>query len=163
MIFADADCPGGCVGAGAGMQEESLFRRTALYKHLIKETYYPIEPLAAIYIPHVQTLTKNQQQQYIDFIACPGIKMPRLSHNFTFYEDDEKLFREKIQLIFQVAHENNHSELVLGALGCGVWGCPPKHVAKIFKEMLLQYDGVFEHICFAILGATYGIFYDILC
>lgn len=158
LIFADADHPGGCVGAGAGMQEESLFRRTSLHKHLIKEELYPIEPLAAIYVPHVETLNGN----ILDFIACPGIKMPTLSSDFRFCKDDENTLREKIKLIMQVAYDNGHSNLVLGALGCGVWGCPPKHVAEIFRELLLEYNGVFEHICFAILGATYNIFYDIL-
>lgn len=39
LIFADAYNPGGCVWAGAGMQEESLFRRTALFKHLTTDMY----------------------------------------------------------------------------------------------------------------------------
>jgi hypothetical protein len=42
--------------------------------------------------------------------------------------------------------------LVLGALGCGVWGCPVKHVAEVFGDVVREYDGVFESITFAVLG-----------
>ena len=48
LVFADAHNPGGCVWAGAGMQEESLFRRTALFKHLTRDLY-PLQDKEAIY------------------------------------------------------------------------------------------------------------------
>jgi uncharacterized protein (TIGR02452 family) len=152
LILADAHYPGGCVEAGAGMQEESIFRRTALYKHISKD-FYPIEDDAAIYIPRVQLYKDGN----LDFIACPGIKLPQLKNN-KLMDEDAKLLEKKIELILQIAHIHNHTTIVLGALGCGVWGCPPIHVAEIFKNILGKYDGIFENVSFAILGSTYNFF-----
>lgn len=157
LIFADADVPGGCVEAGAGMQEESLFRRSALHKHLVKDMY-PIESTSAIYAPFVQMVNEEYGGKYTHFIACPGLKMPKLTSDNNFYPHDADLLRKKITLMFQVAYDNGHTSLVLGALGCGVWGCPPKHVANIFKEVIKEYDGVFSDIIFAVLGANYNLF-----
>lgn len=35
--------------------------------------------------------------------------------------------------------------MVLGALGCGVWGCPPKHVA----EIMIRAVGRSKNVLFA--------------
>jgi uncharacterized protein (TIGR02452 family) len=48
--------------------------------------------------------------------------------------EDEATLRRKVRLILRVAREDGYDEVVLGALGCGVWGCPPRHVAQIFAE-----------------------------
>jgi uncharacterized protein (TIGR02452 family) len=157
LILADAHVPGGCVGAGAGMQEESLFRRSSLHKHLVP-SLYPIEEDAAVYCPHVE-LTDGT---YMDFIACPGIKMPKLTDGNRLYPEDEERLRKKLHVIFQTACEGNHDTLVLGALGCGVWGCPPIHVAEIFKGVIAEYNGAFEAVYFAVLGANYNFFSSIL-
>jgi uncharacterized protein (TIGR02452 family) len=159
LIFADADRPGGCVAAGAGMQEESLFRRSALHKHLLEEMY-PIEEDACIYAPDVPLV--DLPGKTLCFIACPGIKMPSLDKgNTCFYDEDELLFRKKVELICQVACRHGHTDLVLGALGCGVWGGPPRHASEIFKSVLQKYE--FENVTFAVLGANYNIFKDVLC
>ena len=157
LILADAHVPGGCVGAGAGMQEESLFRRSSLHKHLVP-LLYPIEEDAAIYCPHV----KLTEGTYMDFIACPGIKMPKLTDGNRLYPEDVERLRKKLHIIFQAACEGKHDTLVLGALGCGVWGCPPVHVAEIFKDVIAEYHGVFEAVYFAVLGANYNFFSSIL-
>jgi uncharacterized protein (TIGR02452 family) len=157
LILADAHVPGGCVGAGAGMQEESLFRRSALHKHLVP-LLYPIEENAAIYCPHVELMDGT----YMDFIACPGIKMPKLTDGNRLYPADEERLRRKLHVVFRKAYEGNHDTLVLGALGCGVWGCPPIHVAEIFKGVIAEYNGVFEAVYFAVLGANYNFFSSIL-
>jgi uncharacterized protein (TIGR02452 family) len=155
LILADAHEPGGCVGAGAGMQEESLFRRSALHKHLLK-SLYPIEDDAAIYAPNVELLDGGN----ISFIACPGIKLPAIENN-RFLPNDEERLRKKIRLIFQTAHKHGHQTLVLGALGCGVWGCPTRHVAEVFRDVIKEYDSIFTEVVFAILGANYNMFVDI--
>lgn len=161
LIFADAHSPGGCVEAGAGMQEESLFRRSALHKFLVNDLY-PIEEDACVYAQDVPVLHAGEKLTH-SFIACPGIKMPWLDGNNRFREDDARLFRKKVELICQVAIAKGHKNIVLGALGCGVWGCPPKQVAEIFKETLLQYDGsCFENVTFAILGGNFNEFNDVL-
>ena len=156
LILADDERPGGCVQAGAGMQEESLFRRTALYKYLTRDLY-PIEKDKVIYARNVPLLTGNT----ICFIACPGIKMPQLTNDNKLCETDEFVLRRKIELILQVANKYGHSSIVLGALGCGVWGCPPKHVANIMKNVLMQYKGSVLNVVVAVLGSNYNIFSDV--
>lgn len=158
LIFADAHSPGGCVVAGAGMQEESLFRRTALHKHLLREMY-PIEDDACIYAPDVPVL--GCRAPTMSFVACPGIKMPWLKDDGRFRDEDVLRLRKKVELICQVAIRNGHSNLVLGPLGCGVWGCPPRHVAEIFRETLLQkYSAELDKVVFAMLGANLRFFHE---
>jgi uncharacterized protein (TIGR02452 family) len=48
---------------------------------------------------------------------------------------------------------NGISHCVLGALGCGVFANPPKRVAQLFRNVILEdeFKGHFEEIVFAIL------------
>lgn len=170
LNMADIYSPGGCIEAGAGMQEESLFRRSNYHRHLIKKDMYPIEPNAAIYSPNVCVFRNNENNSYsnigfnyLSFVACPALSMPQLDQNNQdkFTEEDEQIFRNKIRLILQIAHENNHDSLILGALGCGAFGCPVKHVAKLFFEEIQNYNKFiyeFKIIIFAIVGKSYEIF-----
>jgi hypothetical protein len=121
LIFADDITPGGCVDSGNGMQEESLFRRTALFKYLKKE-YYPLPPNKAIYCKDVP-VSKNSNLDdipttYVSFIACPCIKMP----SDILSDDELNILQKKIHLI-------------LGAWGCGVWGCNPDTISKNFNKI----------------------------
>ena len=166
LVLADAVRPGGCVGAGAGMQEESLFRRTALFKHL-ERAMYPIEPLAAIYAPDVPVSSSYRMKNArttMSFVACPGVKMPPIGPDGRMLDDDALLTRRKIELIFQIARDNGHDSLVLGALGCGAFGCPPRHVAEIFRDVLRSdsCSHSFSRVVFAVLGANCGFFDEIL-
>lgn len=156
LVFADDINPGGCVEAGAGMQEESLFRRSALFKFFTRNLY-PIKENEALYACSVPLIKGGEGA----FVACPGIKMPQLTTDFKLKNDDANLLRRKIELILQIAYMYGHSSIVLGAIGCGVWGCPPKHVASIIKSVLHEYDGVFETILIAIPGANYNFFNDV--
>lgn len=165
LILADADRPGGCVFAGAGMQEESLFRRTALFSHL-PQAMYPIAPDEALYAPDVPVLSyAGREMCRLAFIACPGIKMPSLEAGGTrLHDEDAAKLKDKVRLILQVAADRGHRSVVLGALGCGAWGCPRRHVAEIFKEVL-QEEG--RRPCpptvrFAITGAGADVFADVL-
>jgi len=166
LNMADIYHPGGCVAAGGGMQEESLFRRSNYHRHLLKELY-PIEIDAAIYSPNVCIFRDNEENNFINiglnhlsFIACPALSMPQLDRDDNFTKNDEQIFRNKIRLIFQVANENNHDSLILGAWGCGAFGCPVRHVAKIFYDEIQNCKYDFNTIIFAIHGKNYAIFKD---
>lgn len=43
-----------------------------------------------------------------------------------------------------------------GALGCGVYGCPPKLIASEMKNVLLdaEFRGYFERVVFAVFDKT---------
>lgn len=161
LILADAYEPGGCVRAGAGMQEESLFRRTALFKHLDKTMpgLYPIEPLAAVYAPSVPVVVDGRHDVELAFVACPGLKMPQLDRRERLMPDDVALLRKKVALILQVAHDLGHASVVLGALGCGAFGCPSRDVAEVFRDVLAtDFADVFDRVAFAVLGANHDLF-----
>jgi uncharacterized protein (TIGR02452 family) len=168
LIFADDMTPGGCVSGGAGMQEESLFRRTALCGVLTQDMY-PIRADEALYAPSVPVLLRSEDGGYapvpgprvlVSFLACPGVKMPHLDAENRLRAHDRGALQAKVELILQTAATFGHRDLVLGALGCGVWGCPPACVASVFKETIQRVASRanFDTICFAVTGSNHAIF-----
>jgi uncharacterized protein (TIGR02452 family) len=63
--------------------------------------------------------------------------------------------REKILLILRMAATTGVTNLVLGAMGCGAYGCPPRAVAREMKKALemLEFKGWFERVVFAVYAA----------
>ena len=53
-------------------------------------------------------------------------------------------------LYFYPLKEYEHTNIVFGALGCGVFANPPEEVAEIFNEMIKKYGKCFDNIYFAI-------------
>ena len=170
LIFADAINRGGCVYASAGQQEESLFRRTALFAHLTPDLYPIDEQDELLYAGAVDVLlrdedttTKMEAGVKLAFVACPGIKFPRLVAGETrFRDDDITVLKRKVHTILQTACDNGHNAVVLGALGCGAFGCPVRHTAEIFRECLDTYKGCINEVHFAVLGAAYAVFQDVM-
>lgn len=159
LIYADHRFAGGDVEHGSGAQEESLFRRTNLCNGLIQHVFYPIHSDECVVVQNVTVFRATEKHDYsilkdtttLDFVACPGIHNPRLDENGSFNKEDEHKLRVKIRCLFQAAQKYGYNALVLGPLGCGAWRCPPKHVARIFKEEIEKYDGAFIFIVFACL------------
>ena len=52
------------------------------------------------------------------------------------YETDRFCTKLKMQLVLRAAVRHGHHQLVLGALGCGVFGNPPEEVARCWLEVL---------------------------
>jgi uncharacterized protein (TIGR02452 family) len=158
VVLNLADCvfPGGAVASGSGAQEESIFRATDIQRTLHLQTgYYPLKDIETIYSPSVRVI-KNRDGTYkshpntVAVITAPGIRMPILKDG-KMTNDDMELLRRKIRMILNIAYKHNHKCVVLGAMGCGAWRNPPKCVAKCFKEVLPEYDGMFRCILFAVL------------
>merc|ERR1711933_112846 len=59
----------------------------------------------------------------------------------------------RIRGVLHAAKTSGFTKLVLGAWGCGAFGNPPDHVAKIFREELssAEFRGAFRQIVFAII------------
>ena len=165
LNMADIHNPGGCVSCGGGMQEESLFRRTNYHRHLSR-SFYPIGEREAVVSFDVDIIRECERDGFeflkfsksASFLACPCISMPQLVDN-RFSEKDSQLFREKVRLVLSVAHKYGHDSIVLGAWGCGAFGCPPKHVAEIMFAEIEQVEGCFKKIVFAILGKNIYFFH----
>ena len=158
LNLADDNFAGGCVDSGSGAQEESIFRRTNLFKTL-KQNMYPIKDNEAIYSPGVSVIKDielNKWERYktpkkLSFIACPGLKYP-VTENHRLSENDVKRLRKKIKVIIQTAVKFKHDTIIFGAMGCGAWRNPVQHVAEIFKSVLQKYTGVVLNYYFAILS-----------
>ena len=169
LNMADWRYAGGCVDAGSGAQEEECFRRSNYFRTLL-QSFYPLEPLDTIISPQVEYYRRGAGVGYIymdepvkiDMIAAPAVCFPQTSRDRKFMTDekDVKLLEAKIDMLFRVAAANKNDVLILSAWGCGAFGCPPYHIAKIFKKVCAEYDGAFKEIVFAILGTNYRLFKD---
>lgn len=167
LIMADSETPGGCYKALSGQQEESLFYRSGLIRHLLPQ-HYPIAPTECLVAPNVPVWFGPESTAYAEkvphetysFIACPGLKNPQMV-NGQMTSDDYELLKIKIDLILLVAHRRHHSNVILSALGCGVFYNSPRQVARAFKDVIVEWKGVFDNIVFAILGGNYNIFDEI--
>ena len=63
-------------------------------------------------------------------------------------ERDVETLKERVRMVLRMAASNGKSVLILAALGCGVWKCPPRQVAEIFTECLseAEFHGWFERV-----------------
>lgn len=169
--------PGGGVTSGAGAQEEYLFRCSDYYKFLYRyasyaEQYgltrshyqYPLDRnFGGIFSGGVTIFRENEATGYhltekpwkVNMIAVAGMNSPRL----IFEGDEDRIAPElvegvknKIRTIFRIAIDCGQKNLVLGAIGCGAFHNPPKHVAELFREILCEHEffGAFKKICFAV-------------
>jgi uncharacterized protein (TIGR02452 family) len=191
LNLASERSAGGGWYKGALAQEEALCYRSSLYLSLHK-SYYPLASLTAIYSPSVIIIrdamarghallasTKVVDLPVTSVISVAALRKPELT-------DDQKQFKNegqraetkrKIRLTLRVAAGNGHTKLVLGALGCGVFGNPPKEVAECFLEVLREKEfqgGWWEEVVFAIMDnvrgdqggkdgvGNYGEFYRVL-
>lgn len=147
LNFADDNFPGGSVNIGSGAQEESLFRRTNLCDCL-SVGFYPLRDDEGLWTP-VATVFRDvedrdnvilplERRQELAFISVPGIKMPQLDAGGRLRDVDVARLRRKVELICQIAAKGGCDAVVLGALGCGAWRCPPADVARVFREVLVD-------------------------
>lgn len=162
LNLADDRRAGGCLESGSGAQEESLFRRTNYHKTLL-QTLYPITADQAIYSPGITVLKASEANEWkklepartMDFIACPGLRYPTLYRNESgegrIQSPADQVLKRKIETILQTACRESYDAVVLGAMGCGVWQNPSKHVAEIFRQVLEECQGYVPYVVFAIM------------
>lgn len=156
--------PGGGVMLGAGAQEETLFRRTNLFRSLYQFTEYFIEhvwykkhitpvrtgeryPLnrdfGGVYTPGALLFREDEQHGYklmdtperLSFIAVAGINRPDLKDATHLADSMIEGTKNKMRTILRIGLRHSHDSLVLGALGCGAFCNPPSHIAKLFHEV----------------------------
>ena len=54
--------------------------------------------------------------------------------------------------MFATAYKNGSNCLVLSAAGCGAYRNPPDHIAKLFHQVVQQFNGLFHTIVFSIFN-----------
>lgn len=72
--------------------------------------------------------------------------------------DIEEAMTRRIRIMLRIATKNGHTNLVLGAWGCGAFGNKPEDVSSYFKKVLIdeEYGRCFDAVRFAIYGRTDG-------
>lgn len=158
LNFASHKRPGGGYKAVQNIpmpiktQEEDLFRRSDLPQsmdtpHIRK--HYPLKGLKGIYTNGVQVWRDEKLVPHtpydIALITVPAVVNPT--------DDDAELVQNKIKRILDIAADNHHNTLILGAWGCGVFRNDPTTIAETFcKYLKNEFNGVFENVIFAIPG-----------
>jgi uncharacterized protein (TIGR02452 family) len=167
--------PGGGVTTGAGAQEETLFRRTNLFCSLyqfapyaeqygIKPSHhqYPLDrDFGGVYTPNAIYFRESEQKGYallekpvsLSFITVAGMNRPDLTDDGFIAPYHVEAIKNKIHTIFRMGLVHGHDSLVLGALGCGAFQNPPRHVARLFHEVMdePEFKNKYRCIVFAIL------------
>jgi uncharacterized protein (TIGR02452 family) len=170
--------PGGGVKKGSLAQEEDLFRKSNYYQATDEELYSGRLSLSeVIYSPMVHIIKDSEykllrEPVVVSCLAVAALRNPKVHVNEdgdSVYnkEVDLEIMKEKIDMIFKVAIYHGHLDLVLGALGCGVFNNPPKQVAMLFKNAISKYGNYFKRIGFAVLSKStsnmnFQIFNDVL-
>jgi len=146
---------GGGVMNGAMAQEEELFRKTSYGLHYGKELY-PLKLNEFVFTPKVFVLKDENYNRLnikniftVDMLAISAIYKPQ-QINGKLNESDYDLTLKKIETIFKYAIYNHNINLILGALGCGVFQNPPNEIIEIFNKCIKKYNGYFNNIIFSI-------------
>lgn len=177
LNMANRRTPGGGVINGAGAQEEYLFRCSNYFQSLYQyselsfmygiehaDSKYPLDRnFGGVYSPDVTVFRGPEEEGYplidepwkVNMIAVPAMSRPRLvsvGGQQHIAPDLIEGVKNKMRTILRIAYMNRQDTLVLGALGCGAFHNPPRHVAQLFKEVIDEdeFKGIFKHIFFAI-------------
>lgn len=171
LNMADWEIAGGVVECGSRAQEEELFRRSNLHKHL-QQKYYPMRGLKTIYSRDVEFFRDGIDKGYklmdnpihFDVISAPALRWRETTEDGQHFISplDAQLMKDKIRNLFILAAHEGVETLILSAWGCGAFGGPPRHTAELFKEVLEEADGLIPKVVFAITGYNYPIFAEIL-
>lgn len=169
LNFASGRRPGGGFLNGAGAQEESLARSSALYPSLLAhpEYYSAHRHLTGhrysdrmIYSPDCPVLRDDagnllDEPYRVDIITSvapnAGALARRRRRNGAPLS---AILRRRISKILALACSQGCDALVLGAWGCGVFRNDPAVVAGIFAEFLLDggpFCGRFRHVRFSVM------------
>lgn len=179
LNMANRNTPGGGVLAGCGAQEEYLFRCSDYFLSLYRfharvgsgfgvnqeEEQYPLDRnYGAVFSRGVRVFRGPEEEGYpllerpriVNMIALPAINGPALvpscNGEMRLRDDMAAGTLNKLRTLFRVAAYNGQRKLVLGALGCGAFRNPPRHMAEIFRQVLDEgeFAGAFSDIVFAI-------------
>lgn len=165
LNLGDSSIAGGNVSTGSGCQEESLFRRSTLCRHL-DITMYPLDDSHGIYSENVVVFRDTEAEEYklikpfkVDVLTVPGVRHPKLLEDGHMSPEDIERMENKIRLMYQMAVKYSVDRLVLGASSCGAWKGKPEDIAEAFRKVGSEYDGVCEKVVFAIMRPTAGMLF----
>lgn len=145
LNFASYKKPGGLYFEGAASQEEALCHVSTLYPVLknFDSTYYKINRRslnrglyrnAAIYSKDIIFEAKGKQYK-TDVLTCAAPNWG-VAHSYQHVdsEENERVFKDRIDFMYSVARENGCETLIAGAWGCGVFRQDPKLACRLLVE-----------------------------
>lgn len=90
---------------------------------------------------------------YMSFVAVAAINHPEQDRDGNICEEDAALTKNKMRTMLRIGLLNGHDSIVLGAFGCGAFNNPPKHIARLFHEVIdeKEFKDKYKLIAFAIL------------
>lgn len=162
LNFANPYRPGGGIRSKPGTQEEHLCVKTTLLCSLETEEAWPF---------YQTNLDCGTQAQTDTILYSPNTVVIR-NPNLSLREDPfpiavmtvsapiasrmepeelpnlENILRNRIYSMIRTTVEEGYTRLVLGAWGCGNFGNDPELVAKLFYQVLIEYNKD-DEICFA--------------
>jgi uncharacterized protein (TIGR02452 family) len=98
-----------------------------------------------------------QQRHVLTVFTVAAPCAPCVTEDGENFANESELFdlRERILLVLRMATTSGVTSLVLGAMGCGAYGCPPRAVALEMKKALErdEFKGWFESVVFAVYAA----------
>jgi uncharacterized protein (TIGR02452 family) len=167
LNFASATSPGGGFLSGARAQEECLARCSGLYACLAGNPMYgfhrarrdPLYSDYAVYSPDVPVFrsedpagTLLDEPWSCSFITCPAVNANALMRDAPGRAAEVvPAMRARVDKVLTLATAHGHTEMVLGAWGCGAFGNDGHRIAALFREALDgRFAGVFEQVAFAI-------------
>ncbi|KAF2225709.1 hypothetical protein BDZ85DRAFT_193260, partial [Elsinoe ampelina] len=151
--------PGGGFLEGVHSQEEFLCQRSTLYASLLRENLYPLPEVGGIWSPDIlvfgdstteaEELSKRDRV-FVDVISACMIRFPgapRWKHDgdtirpgcscgVSYCDQDRELVMSKMRAVLRIAQSRGVEKLVLGAWGCGLYGNPPREVARLWKKSI---------------------------
>jgi uncharacterized protein (TIGR02452 family) len=160
LNFADPITPGGGFLNGARAQEGSLCRSSTLYQSIRRDKMYAwhlnqtdsrLASNWCIWSPDV-IVFRNEYGDLTERFWCISVitcAAPQAA--YASRQQIRELMTSRIHRVFEVFRAKQATHLVLGAWGCGAFGCSPDDIAEIFATALTgPFDGVFDRIVFAI-------------
>jgi uncharacterized protein (TIGR02452 family) len=167
LNFASAKNPGGGFLGGAQAQEESLARASALYPTLTRHsdmysfnksrrTYLYSDYM--IYSPDVPMFRNDADELVaaypLSILTSPAVNVGAMVHNNpTELAQVESTMLQRMDKVLALFLHHNHTRLLLGAWGCGVFCNQPADVARWWAHYLLnngKYAHCFEEVVFAV-------------
>lgn len=171
LNFANRRTAGGGVLNGARAQEETIFRRTNLYRSLYQfmpdaEYYslnknwrqYPMDKnFGGIYTPYATVFrafdySLLNKPEKISFVSVAAMNRPKLVGNKIAPELVDGTLN-KMRTILRIGLYHGHDAIVLGAFGCGAFQNPPTHIAELFRQVIneSEFKNKYKKIVFAII------------
>lgn len=170
-LASDREPGGGWRYTLSKTQEEALCYSSTLYATLNPEWYpFPntgpgscagiISPNVVVFKDTLDCDLKDlpvAQRHIVAVITVAAPCRPKLTDDGEDFADPSQLddLREKILLVLRLAALHRVTSLVLGAMGCGAYGCPPRAVAREMKMALDrdEFTGWFQTVAFAVYAA----------